>query len=632
MTSTAEVGNLRVSLFADTAQFAAGLALAQSSLGKFGETAKQFSDKVLEFFAFDHIRDTIAETVHQMDELGKTAQKIGIPVDQLSKLEYAAKLSEVSVEDLTTTLTKFSKSLSQIAAGGKNDAGIALKALGVAATDAQGHLRPTSAILSDVSDKFAGMKDGAGKTAIALALLGKTGAQLIPMLNGGSEALKEAADQASIFGLAVSEEASKAAEHFNDNLTRLSGAYDGIKIAVTTGLLPALNNLSDILVTLAENSHFSEDATSGLAGILKEASIAAATTYQEFYALSQIASVMAENFSKSDGFDNAVARWQTAFANIRQQAADTEAVIAKIRNGDIASGSSSSQSVNEAGKGDKGGKQDAPVLKTLAQVQQALVEAQKAADEADKHIANLFDEGKSLTEQFDPIAKYQDDLSHLNEVYNSGAISSATYQKALAQLREQFAQTAPQVDQFAEAFVSLSENFATTFGDAFAGVISGTESLKQAFASMAQSISQQLVQLAAQLAASAFIKLLGIVLGGGTSPSQSTWVNNLGSLFGGGKASGGPVSAGTTYLVGENGPELFTPGMSGGITPNSKMGGGGINVTVINNSSASVNAKKGADGSLKVFVEETMADLVLRGGNKVDAALARGYNLRRAGR
>ena len=53
MTSTAEVGNLRVSLFADTAQFAAGLALAQSSLGKFGETAKQFSDKVLEFFAFD---------------------------------------------------------------------------------------------------------------------------------------------------------------------------------------------------------------------------------------------------------------------------------------------------------------------------------------------------------------------------------------------------------------------------------------------------------------------------------------------------------------------------------------------------------------------------------------------------
>ena len=47
-------------------------------------------------------------------------------------------------------------------------------------------------------------------------------------------------------------------------------------------------------------------------------------------------------------------------------------------------------------------------------------------------------------------------------------------------------------------------------------------------------------------------------------------------------AKGGPVSAGTTYLVGEQGPELFTPGRSGGITPNHALGGGGttnVNIT-----------------------------------------------------
>lgn len=43
----------------------------------------------------------------------------------------------------------------------------------------------------------------------------------------------------------------------------------------------------------------------------------------------------------------------------------------------------------------------------------------------------------------------------------------------------------------------------------------------------------------------------------------------------GGKAAGGPVSGGTTYLVGEKGPELFTPGTSGSITPNDALGGGG---------------------------------------------------------
>jgi hypothetical protein len=55
----------------------------------------------------------------------------------------------------------------------------------------------------------------------------------------------------------------------------------------------------------------------------------------------------------------------------------------------------------------------------------------------------------------------------------------------------------------------------------------------------------------------------------------------ISGIFGGGRAMGGPVSAGTTYLVGENGPELFTSATSGTIIPNNKMGSGNtINITV----------------------------------------------------
>jgi hypothetical protein len=62
--------------------------------------------------------------------------------------------------------------------------------------------------------------------------------------------------------------------------------------------------------------------------------------------------------------------------------------------------------------------------------------------------------------------------------------------------------------------------------------------------------------------------------------------NFIGNLnpFGGGRASGGPVSAGKTYLVGEKGPELFSPGSSGTIIPNNKLGssqsGTTINISV----------------------------------------------------
>jgi hypothetical protein len=64
-----------------------------------------------------------------------------------------------------------------------------------------------------------------------------------------------------------------------------------------------------------------------------------------------------------------------------------------------------------------------------------------------------------------------------------------------------------------------------------------------------------------------------------------------------------------------------------------KMGGGGMSVTVINNTPARVNTKRGADGGLTIeVVEEMLANAMSRGGNKIDDAMARGYGLRRAGR
>lgn len=54
----------------------------------------------------------------------------------------------------------------------------------------------------------------------------------------------------------------------------------------------------------------------------------------------------------------------------------------------------------------------------------------------------------------------------------------------------------------------------------------------------------------------------------------------IGNVFGGGRAAGGPVTGGTTYLVGEQGPELFTPSSTGTIIPNNRMGGSGSNINI----------------------------------------------------
>ncbi len=90
---------------------------------------------------------------------------------------------------------------------------------------------------------------------------------------------------------------------------------------------------------------------------------------------------------------------------------------------------------------------------------------------------------------------------------------------------------------------------------------------------------------------------------GGTGGIFGSVMGGLGSLFGGGKAQGGPVSAGKSYVVGEKGPELFTPSAAGSITPNHQMAAAGGGSLVVN-----INAP-GADPAQLLRVEQAVRDL-----------------------
>ena len=281
--SQAEIGNLRVRLGIDTAQFANGVKAAQSSLAGLAGSLKTLAVGAAAGAAgaLGALAFAMSRSITRMDELGKAAQKIGIPVDELSKLEYAARLSDVSLESLTTTLARFSRSVSEISAGGENDAGAALAAIGVSATDAEGRLRPTSAILMDVADKFAGMRDSANKTALAIALFGKSGADMIPLLNGGRQAIAAAGPELEQFGGVVTPEAARQAEEFNDNLTRLQTASEGLTREVGRYLLPPLIQLTEKLLELVKTGPSVEQWLSWITPFFTELGNRIATTRRE---------------------------------------------------------------------------------------------------------------------------------------------------------------------------------------------------------------------------------------------------------------------------------------------------------------------------------------------------------------
>lgn len=122
------------------------------------------------------------------DAVGKLSTRTGIAANTLFAYRNAAELADVSNEQLNTGLLQLSKNMLEAAKGTETYAS-AFRALGIAITNESGQLRNADEVFEDIADRFAQLPDGATKAAVAMRLFGRSGAQLIPLLNGGSDAL-----------------------------------------------------------------------------------------------------------------------------------------------------------------------------------------------------------------------------------------------------------------------------------------------------------------------------------------------------------------------------------------------------------------------------------------------------------
>ena len=183
---------------------------------------------------------------NSMDNAAKMfdlSQKTGVSVEALSRFSKAAKVSGTDVEGVTKALVKLSKGLIE-AKNGQGQAGEALKSMGISATDASGKLKGTDQIMLEISNKFKAMPNGAEKTALALQLFGRSGADLIPMLNMGGEAIGK-------FGAMTTKyaEDAKKGEVAMITLQGKVGMLGG-KLAVV--LLPSITAITESLVKLLD--------------------------------------------------------------------------------------------------------------------------------------------------------------------------------------------------------------------------------------------------------------------------------------------------------------------------------------------------------------------------------------------
>lgn len=170
------------------------------------------------------------------DEMSKLSQKAGVAVGDVAGLQLAFRQSGLQAGDLQGNLSRLNKS---IADGSK-----AFNAMGISTTKADGSLKGAREVLGEVADKFAQYEDGAGKARLAQELFGKSGADMIPLLNGGSAALDDFDAMAKKLGLTMEEDTARRAEKFNDTLDLMGLGVQGISRQLAAQLLPTLSGLA----------------------------------------------------------------------------------------------------------------------------------------------------------------------------------------------------------------------------------------------------------------------------------------------------------------------------------------------------------------------------------------------------
>ena len=188
----------------------------------------------------------IKKSFDAVDSLDKTASKIGVTTQALTKLHYAAGLTGVSVETLNMASQRFTRRLAE-AARGTGEAKGALKELGINADELK--KKQLDEQMLSLADAFSKVTTSADKVRLAMKLFDSEGVSLVNTLNLGRNGLKELFQEAETLGIVLSGRAVGGIVKAKDAMTKLFTLFKGVRDQLTAALAPAL----EMLVTLLKD-------------------------------------------------------------------------------------------------------------------------------------------------------------------------------------------------------------------------------------------------------------------------------------------------------------------------------------------------------------------------------------------
>ncbi|HXS31009.1 MAG TPA: hypothetical protein VN755_09260, partial [Steroidobacteraceae bacterium] len=494
---------------------------------------------------------------------------------------------------------------------------------------------------------------------------GKAGADLIPLLNGGSKGLKELTDEAERYGGVLSGGTLKAAEAFNDNMSRLQRTMAGVSAQITAGMLPALQTLSQALVDSAKSGDGFVTTGANIGEVLIDLAgfaMKSAATLQAFGLVvgglaaaatappGQVKTIIGLMIDDVNALEKAtnekLSKMSADLARFKADAAKTVETPGPGKNGVAdalraaelaekarkdAAAAATAQRKAEKLLSDERERQDrirAAAAKALVQISKD--EQQVLQDLADQQVRNTkaaedaAKANQAFIDALDPagaaLETYFAGMAKLQELQEASVI---TVERRIA-LEKVLAENLHKSGDAATKQVTALSIVGDGFESFFTNLSKGSADASDAFKRMAQSILADLLRL---LAKKVILKAFGFDIGGPGSPTFDSFAM--------------PSFATPSAIVG---PSAFATSTSTGAAISPLRFGGSGNLSLpaqqqqamqvtINNNAAGVQVEtRQTPGGLEVNIDQIRAALsadILRGGNIMAHAAERAWGLSR---
>ena len=179
------------------------------------------------------------EAASNADDLLTLASVTGMTTDSVQELNYMADLTDVSMDRIKDSLKETTNKM-QEAAAGTGDAYDAYQRLGVEITNADGSLRSAQDVFYDTIDALGEIKNQTERDALAMDLMSESAQELNPLIDLGSEKMRDYAQEAHDMGYVLDNDALKSLQGVDDAYSRLQNTQEGVKNQLAAEFAPYL--------------------------------------------------------------------------------------------------------------------------------------------------------------------------------------------------------------------------------------------------------------------------------------------------------------------------------------------------------------------------------------------------------